>query len=308
VSYPNGDTVMANGRSSTVTWNSLQIPQYGWVASGSRLLAYTALLGGQIADYSQTPQSIYANARNQADILSEDTLATPGVAAFKQIAPGVVQIRLAWDVNTPQPTTPYQEFIHFVGGQTAAATESLSGVIGGPPLVPTESWTTGEHIVDNALTFYLPATMPDGTYQVRVGLYSGPQRAVLYGNDDGSQRYTVGSITVSNNRSNIVFQAVPISIPNPDPRLNSVGSVVTFSTMRTDGMVLLQQQTGQNTLKISSYPRSRDVVVQVNASQVAMPASVTCDNGDVVVPSMVAPYWQIHLRGRKYCTWNGTLP
>ena len=34
VTYPNGDTVMANSRSSNVTWNSLQIPQYGWAAKG----------------------------------------------------------------------------------------------------------------------------------------------------------------------------------------------------------------------------------------------------------------------------------
>ena len=113
---------------------------------------------------------------------------------------------------------------------------------GGPPSVPTESWTTGEHILDNALTFYLPSTMPDGTYQIRVGFYSGPQRAVLYGNNDGNQRYTVGSITVANNGSSITYTAIPISILDPDPRLNSAGSVVNFGTVRTDGMVLLQQQ------------------------------------------------------------------
>jgi hypothetical protein len=310
VTYPNGDTVMANSRSSNVTWNSLQIPQYGWAAEGADFSAYTALLGGQIADYSQAPGSIYANARNQADILSENTLATPGVAAFEQIATGVIEIQLEWDVNTPQPTTAYEEFIQFVSSQAPAGSNSFSGVTGGAPRVPTESWTTGEHIVDNALTFYLPSTMPDGTYQIRVGLYSGAQRAVLYGNNDGNLRYTVGSITVANNGASITYTAIPISIPNPDPRLNSAGSVVNFGTVRTDGMVLLQQQTGQNSdsVQISSYPQSRDVVVQVNSNTVATPPSVTCDNGDVLVPSIVAPYWQIDLRGRKYCTWSGKLP
>jgi hypothetical protein len=76
-------------------------------------------------------------------------------------------------------------------------------------------------------------------------------------------------------------------------------------------MVLLQQQTGQgaNDLELSSYPRSRDVAIQINSQDVAMPAAVTCDNGDVLVPTMVAaPYWEVDLRGRKYCTWTGTLP
>lgn len=287
----------------------MQIPQYGWAAMGSGFLAYTALLGNQIADYSQTPTSIYANARNQADILSENTLATPSVASFQQVAPKIVQIQLAWDVNTPVPTTAYQEFIHFVSSQAGEGSNSLSGATGGTPLVPTESWATGDHIADKTWTFYLPPTMPDGTYEVRVGLFSGAQRAVLYGNDDGNLRYTVGSISVSHNGSSIVFSAVPIAIPNPDPRLNSAGSLIDFGTIRTDGMVLLQQPAGSNYLELSSYPRSRDVAIQINSQNVPTPTSVTCDNGDVIVPAVVAaPYWQVDLRGRKYCTWIGTLP
>jgi hypothetical protein len=306
VGYPNGDTIIANSTSSNVTWNSLQLPQYGWAAQGNSFSAYTALLGGQVADYSQTPTSIFANARNQADILSENTLATPSMAGFQQLATGVIQIQLAWDVNTPQPGTDYQEFVHFVSSQTPAGSNDLSGVTGGPPAVPTESWTTGQTVVDNPLTFYLPSTMPDGTYQIRVGLYSGSERAVLYGNDDGNLRYTVGSITVSNNGSSIVFTAIPITVPSPDPRMNSAGTVVDFGTLRTDGMVLLQQ-TAQ-TVKLSSYPRSRDVVIQINSTDVATPASLTCDNGDVLTPVMTGNYWQVDLRARKYCTWTGTLP
>jgi hypothetical protein len=311
VTYPNGDAILANSRPTAVTWNNLQIPQYGWGAKGTDFLAYTALLDGQIADYSQTPQSIYANARNQFDILSENTLATPSVAAFRQTAPNVIQIRLQWDVNTPQPDTPYQEFIHFVGSQIPAGSNGLSGVIGGAPKQPTETWGTGERVSDNTFTFFLPSTMPNGSYDVRVGLAYGSQRAVLLGNNDGNLRYTVGTIIVSNNGSKIAFTAIPISIPSPDPRLNSAGSIVDFGTIRTDGMVLLQQQTGSNSgsLRLSTYPRSRDVVVQIDSSNVAMPASVTCDNGNVLVPHIAAtPYWQIDLRGRKYCTWNGKLP
>ena len=176
--------------------------------------------------------------------------------------------------------------------------------------MPTESWTTGEHIVDNVLTFYCRPPCPTEPIKSASGSLMGQQRAVLYGNNDGNLRYTVGRITVADNGSSITYTAIPITIPDPDPRLNSSGSVMDFGTVRTDGMVLLQQQTGQNSdsVRISSYPRSRDVVVQINSKTVATPPSVTCDNGDVLVPSIVAPYWQIDLRGRKYCTWSGKLP
>ncbi len=310
VGYPNGDTIVANSRPSTMAWNGLQIPQYGWAAKGQDYLAYTAVVGGQIADYSQTSQSIYANARSQADILSENTLATPTVASFKQVGPGVIQIQLRWNVNSPAPSAPYQEFIHFVSTMLPANSNSLSGQTSGSPSVPTGNWKTGDNIVGKVLPFYLPSTMPDGTYQIRVGLFNGSQRAVLYGNDDGNQRYTVGILSVSNQGSSITFKAVPVSIPQPDPRLNKSGSVVDFGTIRTDGMVLLQQLTGQDagTIELSTYPRSRDVVVQINSANIAAPASLTCDNGGVIVPVIVKPYWQIDLRGRKYCTWTGDLP
>jgi hypothetical protein len=307
VYYPNGDTIIANSRSSTLAWGGLQLPQYGWAAVGSGLSAYTAVVGGQVADYVQTHQAIYANARSQADIPSENTLATPSVASFKQTATNVVQIQLAWDVNTPQPGTAYQEFIHFVPASAGATSNALSGNTGGAPLVPTESWTVGEHVVDKVWNFYLPSAMTNGTYQVRVGLYnSNNQRAVLYGNNDSNLRYTVGSMTVSNNGANIVFTAIPITIPNPDPRLNSSGSVVNFGAVQTDGMVMLAQQ--GPSLQLSAYPRSRSVVVKINASTVAAPTSVICDNGDSLTPSTASGYWQLNLRGRKYCSWSGTLP
>jgi hypothetical protein len=308
VSYPNGDTIIANSGSSNVSWNGIQIPQYGWAAMGNNFAAYTALLGTQVVDYSQTSSTIYANARNQADILSENTLATPSVVAFNQIGPSAIQMQLAWDVNTPAPGTAYQEFIHFVSSQAPADSNVLSGAVGGPTPIPSGSWTVGQRVVDTTWTFYLPSTMPDGTYDVRVGLYSGDQRAVCYGNDDGNLRYTVGSITVSNNGGNVVFTPICIIIPSPDPRMNSTGAVVNFGTVLTDGMVMIQQ-TGQNsgTLQLSSYPRSRDVVVQINSTVVATPASVTCDNGDVLTPTVSGQYWQVDLRGRKYCTWSGTL-
>ncbi len=311
VTYPNGDSIIANSRASNITWNTLLIPQYGWAAIGNDYLAYSALVGGQMADFSHAPStSIFANARNQADILSENTLATPSVASFNQVGPGAVQVQLGWAVNTPAPGTNYQEFIHFVSAQSPAGSNDYAGVTGATLPVPTGSWTTGQEVVDTPTTYYLPSTMPDGVYQVRVGLWSGPTRAVLYGNNDGNQRYTVGNITVSNNGSSIVFSAVPITIPNPDPRMNSTGAVVNFGTLQTDGMVLLQQLTGQTTptIQISSYPRSRDTVIRVDFNAVTMPTSMTCDNGDVLIPSALpGNYWQVDLRGHKYCTFNGTI-
>jgi uncharacterized protein DUF5696 len=309
VNYPNGDSIVANSTPAAVSWGSLQIPQYGWAATGTNYLAYTAQIGGKVVDYSKTSQGIYANARNQADLLSESTVATPTVYSFKQTGARTFQIQMSWDVNTAVPGTSYQDFIHFVRNDVPAGSNALSGVVGGGLSAPTSSWSVGEKVVDKVLTYWLPSNMADGLYEVRVGLYSGAQRAPLFGNNDGNQRYTVGKIMIANQGKNISFTPVAINITNPDPRLNSAGSVVDFGTVRTDGMVTLRQitSTGGNTLQLSSYPRSRDVVVQFKTTSVAAPGSLTCDNGDVLTPAVTQGYWQVSLRGHKYCSWGGTL-
>jgi len=274
---------------------------------GKDYLAYTGLLGGQVADYSQTPQAIYANARNQADILSENTLATPEVTTFGQTAPHTVQIQLAWNVNTPDPTTNYTEFIHFVSTSLAWNTNDLSAVTGSTLGAPTSSWTTGQRVVDKMLTYTFPSTLSDGTYQVRVGLFSGNHRATLYGNNDSNLRYNIGTVSLSSNGTKIVFMPASIVIASPDARLNSAGHAVDFGSVRTDGMVYLAEQVnGMSTnLKLSAYPRSRDVLIQFNPSIVPMPASLACDNGDVIVPAVDSGgYWRVDLRARKYCSWT----
>jgi hypothetical protein len=135
-----------------------------------------------------------------------------------------------------------------------------------------------------------------------------PRGAVLYGNNDGNQRYIAGTITISNGGSSIRFTPVSITIPSPDPRLNSAGTVVDVGTVQTDGMVRLQQtDQGAQTVQLSSYPRSRDVVILINSSVVASPTSLTCDNGDMIFPVSLGNHWQVDLHGRKYCTWSGTL-
>jgi hypothetical protein len=157
------------------------------------------------------------------------------------------------------------------------------------------------------MTYTFPSTLADGSYQVRVGLFSGARRAALYGNNDGNQRYNVGTVTLSNNGANVTFTPAPIVIASPDSRLNSAGQVVDFGSLRTDGMVhLAEKVSGTSTsLKLSAYPRSRDVLIQFNPSNVPMPASLTCDNGDVIVPAVDSSgYWRVDLRARKYCSWT----
>ena len=307
VNYPNGDQFVANSKATTLSWKGLELPQYGWAATGKNFQAYTAYIGGSIADYAATGTFLYANARNQTDLVQSTSLAVPSMTGFSQTSANVFAYQLSWGVLNPDSTQNYTAFVHFV---PVANPGIDAGNSGNTPLVPTQNWTAGQVVLSPTTKFYLPTTMGNGAYTVRVGLFNASGRATLWGNDDGTLRYTVGTLTVAVSGASLTFvPQAPPAVGIPDLRMNSSGGVVDFGTVRTDGMVSLQAGTGSeaNAWTLRSYPRSRDVIMQIKSSVLAMPASINCTGGKVLNPSSLdnGAYWQVSLRGLKSCSWDG---
>ncbi len=65
VSYDNGVEVWANGRSTSWAINDagVVLPESGWCVKGTDILSYFGLLQGRKADYSETPDCIFAGTR-----------------------------------------------------------------------------------------------------------------------------------------------------------------------------------------------------------------------------------------------------
>lgn len=311
VTYANGDSIVANSQSSNLVWNGLTLPQFGWAAKGTGMLAYSALVGGVIADYAQTPTSIFANARNQADLLAEPYSAIVKVASFQQTAKGTAQFKLQWNViNGPLPSSDL-EFIHLVNYSDTTNVEGIVASSVQTPTTPTNLWTDGLVLVDAPLTVKLSASLPDGSYSVRVGLAPPTgARIALYGNNDGRGRYTVGDLAVSGHGVTMTFtpsSSTP-AIASPDLRLNSAGSVVNFGTVRTDGMVSAQKDISNPSSPkwvLRAYPPYRNVVVQINSSTIPEPSSITCSDGQVLTPTSTgSDFWQVNLLGKLSCKWG----
>ena len=86
VRYDNGLTVWANSRARDLTVplgdrRTLTLPQFGWLAQGNGLLAYTAWRDGVVADYAETPDSLFADARTAVPGPKPPLRVTPGVSA-----------------------------------------------------------------------------------------------------------------------------------------------------------------------------------------------------------------------------------
>ena len=302
VIYSNGLTVVANGSKQPLQWQDMVLPQFGWMAKGKGVLAYTAMCGNTICDFAQTPGSLFANARNPADTVSTQAYATPTVASMAQTGQRSFTIALNWQIDRPLPqATPgnYRTFLHFVDAAKPGQDIVFQG---SATFVPGASeWSPGRVINQPSVSVQIPASVPDGTYSVRAGLFDPKTgiRVPLGGVDDGSTRYVVGDLTVSAGGGRVSFNATT----GGDDRLNSAGAVVNFGPVQTDGMVSIRADGGQWVLR--PYPRSRDFTVLLQKSKFAMPSSVRADGGSVAMLKPIAQgsYWKLPLSGAKSYSW-----
>ena len=298
VRYANGDVIVANSQTAPMAWQGYTLPQSGWLAQGNGLLAYTALRGNTIVDYAETPVRVFANARNQMDLYYSLAMAKPSVISAKQTTSGTIVFSVQWQVLDSIPNEDLIAFIHiYMGNQIAFQ-------CGGAPSVPSSSWQPGK-VVATDYTCTVPQYVGDGTYSLGLGLYSqsSGQRYTLAGSDDGNCRYFLGNVLIGGNPRKVSFlssQTVPFAA---DARMNPTGSVVDFDTVRTDGMVSLSFDGVQWELR--SYPRHRDVVIQLRSSRFPFPRSINCPSS-IGAPSIKDSgngYWEIHTNAAKSCRW-----
>jgi hypothetical protein len=305
VAYNNGLTLVANASTTPLTWNSLTIPQYGWAAKNGNLLAYTAQCGSTICDYAQTPTSIFANSRNQSDAEIGWGYAAPSVAEVKQGSGSSFTITFDWLVYRSLGTqVNYTAFVHFVNDLQAS--DANGGIVfqgDHQPSPPTSMWQVGQTVSDGPITVAVPSSVPDGTYSIRMGLYDPAtgEPLLLSGNNDGTERYIVGYLTVSGGGTQVHFSAP--SPPANNPRLNATGTLVNFGTVQTDGMISITKEDGQWVLR--PFPRYRNFSVLLNKTNFPMPTVVQAagTSASAVVPVDQGAYWQLPLNGDKTYSW-----
>ena len=301
VAYRNGLTVTANRSGEPLEVSGLTLPQFGWSAVGDGVTAFTAMCGLTICDYAQTDGSIFANARNQSDTRAGNALAAPSVAQFQQTGAGAFNITYGWKVFEA-PSLNLVAFVHFVD-PTQTTNEGVVFQGDYTPNPATSTWQAGTTVTQGPLSVTIPSGVLDGTYSIRVGLYDpvSGERYQLDGENDGDNRFIVGSITVSENGARIVF--APASPQPNDPRLNAAGSVVTFPAVKTDGMFQLDQEYGNWVLR--PFPRFRNFTILIKSAQIPMPSAIGAMGGtsSTVTPSVEGSYWKLPLNGASSYSW-----
>jgi len=295
--------VTANNDAAPLRTDDLTLPQYGWLAHGAGVRAWTALCQGVIADYAQTSDSTFANARSVQDWKMDGAHRIgPSVSEFRQTGDRAFTLEYAWQVGEALPRD-YQCFVHFVADEKIV----FQGDHALPR--PSSTWKAGETVSDGPHQIRLPEDLRDGDYDVRTGLYLPEAgRLTLLGRNDGESRVRLGTLHVRDNGRNISFEKEPPSADDEEDiyfhRLNAAGKVLDFGDLRTDGSVLVRREGEEWVLRAMS--RKRDFFVELNASRFGRPASVSCVDGST--PTMATQtdgnWWHLKLNGAREYHWK----
>ncbi|HEV2275812.1 MAG TPA: DUF5696 domain-containing protein [Acidobacteriaceae bacterium] len=300
VTYNNGLTVVANALPTSLIWQGIDLPQYGWVAKAPGLLAYTAVCGDVICDYAETSTSIFANSRNQTDARNDMGYAAPTLLSIKQGKGRSVFLTCQWKIDKTI-NDRYKPFLHFVneGKPEESGEIAFQGnlAVGGS----LSARNPGQSVMQGPVEIRIPPAVPDGSYSIRIGLYDPRtnDRLPLEGMDDGTQRYILGSLTISGGGAHVEFHAAPLS----DPRMNPRGSVVNFATVQTDGMLSIRRESGQWVLR--PFPRTRSFTILLQSARFPMPVNIKANGGStsLVRPTSAGTYWKLPLTGAKSYSW-----
>ncbi len=315
VRYNNGLTVTANDAPTPLREGAYMLPQYGWLARGAGVTAYTARRDGVVADYAETKNSVFANARRAGDWMPGLNRLRPQIADFAQTASRTFRATYRWQVGDA-PGEDYGNFVHFT--QKGAPNEGIVFQQDHALPRPSSSWKSGETIDDGPHTIRIPDTVADGDYEWKIGLFkAGGGRVSLEGADDGNSRIRLGVLRVRDGGQTISFEPERAT---PDDRaklyrrnVNETGKVVDFGPLRTNGSVLVRREgSGKNAAWVlRALPRRGDFTVQLSAARFGKPTTVRCISGasPTVTPQAIASkarggWWRLPLNGAREYRWK----
>ncbi len=307
VRYDNGLTVTANNADAVLRVGDVVLPRFGWLAQGAGVTAWTALRDGVVADYAETPDSVFANARNAADWnLTGLAHIRPEVATFAQTGARSLRFAYRWQVGQTLPRN-YVSFVHF--GQPKDGQEGILFQQDHPPSVPTTQWKPGTTVTDGPYDLKLPADLPDGDYVWSIGLFAPDEgrRLNLEGVDDGTGRIRLGRLQVREGGKTITFEperaAGDARLMLYQAHLNTTGKVVDFGAIRTNGSVHVWREGADWVAQ--TLPRDADFALEFRADRFGSPARVRCLGGKAaeVEPERRAGWWRLPLNGAREYRW-----
>ena len=300
VRWDNGLTVWANGGASFS--GPVPLPVYGWWAEGPGLKTGTTLRQGLVSDFSDTGDSVFANARPATDWLSPgQTRLRPAVASFTPTGARSFRATYQWTVGQ---TFAFDAgcFVHFVSPAPDAPREGIQFQQDHALATPTSQWKPGTTVTDGPWDISVPTAVAPGDYSWTIGLEQpGGGRLALQGAADAHARIVLGTLHVG-------AQTVTVT-PQPPPAaerlapVNAAERVLDFGPVRTNGSAWVHREGADWVLR--PFPRDRPFTLELSAVRFGRPITIHADGGasSTLKPLGGGAFWRLPLNGAKIYRW-----
>jgi hypothetical protein len=278
IEYENGLKIWVNcGEAdwkADVGGSSKTIPKFGFIAISNGLKAYTAVdeKTGLIVDYcidltEKTKKFIFVNGRG-----FPPTRVCEIEPSVKVEETGKRRFNITYFFKTGNNIAEVNErdltvFVHFVNFDVSGRTDGIVFQHDHKPKESTKNWIKNSVIVDGPYEVAIPEGIPDGKYEIRLGLYDALGRVRLSGIDDGGLRYRVGTIIVKGEKC--FFEPIKSEelAKSLERRFNSKRIPIDFGEVVTSGMAIIMPE--NNEICIITYPRWESFEIGLRLAQIA---------------------------------------
>jgi len=305
IAYDNGLVVTANNSKSSITAIGIELPQYGWLAKGAGVFAYSGYRNGVFVDYSQTKTSYFANARSSAEWMESGIKnIEPTIGLFTQTGPRAFRVSYNWRVGEALS----EDLNCFVHVSKTVEDAGIDFQQDHTTKIPSSKWKAGTNVEDGPYDLKLPDGLADGDYMWHIGLWApNSGRVSLEGVGDGRGRIKLGILRVRNAGKVIEFIPEPKSDYSQNElyhkHLNDTAKVVDFGAVRTNGSVQIKRTAKGWALQ--SLPRDDNFIVELNTKVFGSPKYIKCDKGAsaTVKPILQNGWCKLQLNGAKRYSW-----
>ena len=278
IRYGSGLTVWVNFAEENWEVGGRSLPQFGWLARGPGVEAWTGLVDDKYADYAECADYVFADARTAFTMpyRREGTAIQPGLKEMSHLGGNRVRLTYRWDVDE-DVNRNYHCFVHFTRPEDTDAIEFQQDHA---LPKPTGQWKKGELIEDGPHTVAIPQ---DGqsAYDIFIGLYDRDDgdRALLRGPRAG-RKAKLGTLRVTRQDGDVTdvrlesVETAPADRPADfSAHMNPEGTTVDFGAVVTNGSVKVEK--GGDTLTVIPYPMGRDFSVALDLARLAPDADLS---------------------------------
>ncbi|PNV80247.1 MAG: hypothetical protein C0179_05925, partial [Fervidicoccus sp.] len=253
IEYENGLKLYLNRGKEDWKVGDKVIPQYGFLAQGADMMAYTARVNGVIADYSEDEEGIFCDARTQT-YLPKLKRIFPSITHFRDLGNGKFEITYKWVVED-EPEGDFVAFVHFMDTQKGQIAFQQDHNLP----VPTKNWEKGMVIEDGPYTIEVPKDK-EGSFPIYIGLYNKDGRLTL---GNGRDSFMLGRLLIKRENGEVSLELKEERGEDLREkylsRLNKEGKIVDFGKVETDGCLRIEK--GRNSLRITTIPIGRECFV-----------------------------------------------